>query len=204
MRRVMMPESECPCCGKRLNAAMMFDAGPPPKPQDLTVCGGCGAVNEYAADMQLRLVPEARIQQPDMEQACQSRAQIRKLRKIGQVAVALVLSAIFSGCSYYRGWRYQRGAQEGYWQLKQVADAKKLGRPGELKVHPYSAGFIAGMQTFWNEQTIEDSTRKFNEIIERLRRLRESEDPTVFPQKQLFDWITTEKIRPGAVSPEEL
>lgn len=55
-----LPESHCLECGNKLNAAGSFEhPGELPKPGDLYVCGKCGAVMLYAADLTPRGMTEA-------------------------------------------------------------------------------------------------------------------------------------------------
>jgi hypothetical protein len=52
-----LPLSRCPHCGKKLDAASRMEGPQPlPKPDDLTVCIGCGEVLAFDGRLHLRKV----------------------------------------------------------------------------------------------------------------------------------------------------
>jgi hypothetical protein len=50
--------TECPCCGKQNTATTGANTSEPPKPGDVIVCIGCGAINQFDKDMALELVKD--------------------------------------------------------------------------------------------------------------------------------------------------
>jgi hypothetical protein len=56
-----MPESACPVCHSRLDAATGagFDKPPIPEPGDVTQCGPCGTVLVFTESLDLRLATQA-------------------------------------------------------------------------------------------------------------------------------------------------
>lgn len=52
-----LPPSRCPHCGKRLNAAGVVDGTAPlPRPDDLTICFGCGEALTFDRGLRLRAI----------------------------------------------------------------------------------------------------------------------------------------------------
>lgn len=62
MRTLRTPESACPHCGKKLDAATSPDLASP-DPGDITICLGCTAILKF--DEKLMIVA---IEQPELEQ----------------------------------------------------------------------------------------------------------------------------------------
>ena len=53
MRESRVPESPCPHCGKKLDAAADPLGTATPSPGDLTLCLDCGEMSEIGADLRL-------------------------------------------------------------------------------------------------------------------------------------------------------
>lgn len=76
----IVPETECPCCGKFLNAATAYNCKGAPSPGDVTVCLGCGAMLAFTEKMLMRLVPASEIVGPDWNDAKDLQRKIRAHR----------------------------------------------------------------------------------------------------------------------------
>ena len=48
---IRMPETTCPACNKALDAVTPMEEGITPSPGDLSICGYCSTVLQYADDM---------------------------------------------------------------------------------------------------------------------------------------------------------
>ena len=72
-----LPPQECPACGKYLDCASGFNCDGKPRPGDVTVCFGCGAILEFQKGLKFRLVPDAEANTTeDLEDARKARAKV--------------------------------------------------------------------------------------------------------------------------------
>jgi len=77
-----LPESECPSCGYRVDAASGISTDEAPKPGDVTLCMKCGQVMQFTATLGVRGVQPASI--PGID-----RATMRNIRR-AQRAIAIL------------------------------------------------------------------------------------------------------------------
>lgn len=73
-----VPPGECPVCGKYLDGTAGYNTEAKPSPGDVTVCIGCGAINEFDYMLRLSPVPDALCQAPDMADARECQRVIRE------------------------------------------------------------------------------------------------------------------------------
>ena len=73
-------KTECPACGYLADAAYSVNGKTGPKPKDVSVCAGCGAINVFDKDLMLILVPDKKCESPEFALARQWQARIRKQR----------------------------------------------------------------------------------------------------------------------------
>jgi ribosomal protein S27AE len=52
-----LPESRCPKCGYRMDAATAVEGESTPVPDDVSMCARCGELLQFAPDMSLRSLP---------------------------------------------------------------------------------------------------------------------------------------------------
>ena len=80
MTTTQMPPSSCPSCGYRLEAATSVAGSFVPCPGDLSFCFSCGALNQFAEDLTVRIPsPEALAKLEALPEIAKLRAAWRRL-----------------------------------------------------------------------------------------------------------------------------
>lgn len=79
-----IPGSECPCCGKYMDAATGANCSGKASPGDLSICFGCGAILRFKTDMRLELVPKSESDTPDFADARRWQERVRFYQQHGR------------------------------------------------------------------------------------------------------------------------
>lgn len=71
---------ECPACGHKINGSFGINCKTPPVPNDVSICMYCGCISEFDENLNLTILSEKTLLQPEYREAIEMREKVRAYR----------------------------------------------------------------------------------------------------------------------------